>query len=55
LEKAAEVPYTGTMPRGMLEGLWRWRTGKYRIIYLINEKGKAVVFLDIGLRKTIYE
>jgi len=38
-----------------MEGLWRWRTGKYRIIYLIDEKEKAVVFLDVGLRKAIYE
>jgi len=25
------------------------------VIYSINEKEKAVVFLDVGLRKTIYE
>jgi len=55
LEKVAEFPYTGTKLRGKLEGLWRWRIGKYRIIYLIDEKEKAVVFLDIGLRKAIYE
>ena len=55
LEKIAETPYTGTKLRGKLEGLWRWRIGKYRIIYLIDEKEKAVVFLDVGLRKTIYE
>lgn len=55
LEKAAEAPYAGTKLRGKLEGLWRWRIGKYRIIYLIDEKEKAVVFLDVGLRKAIYE
>jgi mRNA interferase RelE/StbE len=55
LEKAAEIPYAGTKLRGKLEGLWRWRIGKYRVIYLIDEKEKAVVFLDVGLRKTIYE
>jgi len=55
LEKAAEAPYVGTKLRGKLEGLWRWRIGKYRIIYLIDEKQKKVVFLDVGLRKTIYE
>jgi len=31
------------------------RIGKYRIIYLINEEKKAAVFLDVGLRKAIYE
>lgn len=55
LEKAVENPYTGTKLRGKLEGSWRWRIGKYRIIYLIEEKEKAVVFLDVGLRKKIYE
>lgn len=55
LEKVAETPYAGTKLRGKLEGLWRWRIGKYRIIYLIDEKEKAVVFLDVGLRKAIYE
>lgn len=55
LEKTAEIPHTGTRLRGKLEGLWRWRTGKYRVIYMIDEKQKTVVFLDVGLRKTIYE
>jgi len=31
------------------------KKGKYRVIYLIDEKKKAIVFLDAGLRKTIYE
>ena len=55
LEKVAEAPYIGTRLRGKLEGLWRWRIGKYRVIYLIDEKQKKVAFLDVGLRKTIYE
>ena len=55
LKKVAEAPYAGTKLRGKLEGLWRWRISKYRIIYLIDEKEKAVVFLDVGLRKAIYK
>ena len=55
LEKVAEAPYAGTKLQGKLEGLWRWRTGKYHTIYLIDEKEKAVVFLDVGLRKAIYK
>jgi len=55
LEKVAEAPYVGTKLRGKLEGLWRWRIGKYRIIYLIDDREKVVVFLDVGLRKAIYE
>jgi mRNA interferase RelE/StbE len=55
LEKAVEDPYAGTRLQGKLEGLWRWRIGKYRVIYTIDEKLKNIVFLDTGLRKSIYE
>jgi mRNA interferase RelE/StbE len=54
IEKAVADPYAGTRLQGRLEGLWRWRVGKYRIIYLIDEKEKNIAFLDVGLRKSIY-
>lgn len=53
LKKIAETPYAGTKLRGKLEGLWRWRIGKYRVIYLIDEKERAVVFLDVGLKNDL--
>jgi mRNA interferase RelE/StbE len=55
LEKIVDVPYAGTKLRGKLEGLWRWRVGKYRVIYLIDEKEKTIVLVDVGLRKSIYD
>jgi mRNA interferase RelE/StbE len=55
LEKASLEPYGGTRLHGKLEGLWRWRMGKYRVIYRIDEKENSLVFLDVGLRKSIYE
>jgi addiction module RelE/StbE family toxin len=55
LEKTVANPYAGTKLRGKLEGLWRCRAGKYRVIYMIDEKEKAIVFLDVGLRKSIYD
>lgn len=48
-------PFLGIELRGELEGRRRWRVGKYRIIYMIDEKPRLVVFLDVGLRKAIYE
>lgn len=48
-------PFSGVKLRGELEGRWRWRIGKYRIIYIIDQTRKIVVFLDVGLRKTIYK
>ena len=55
LEKAAVDPYAGTRLLGELADFWRWRMGKYRVIYSIDEKEKALVFLDVGLRKSIYK
>lgn len=55
LEKATVDPYAGTKLQGKLAGLWRWRMGKYRVIYEIDEKESNLVFVDVGLRKTIYE
>ncbi|MFH0850661.1 MAG: type II toxin-antitoxin system RelE/ParE family toxin [Candidatus Bathyarchaeota archaeon] len=55
LEKIVDTPYAGTKLRGKLEGLLRWRVGKYRIVYLIEKKEKRIVFLDVGLRKSIYD
>lgn len=50
-----ENPYAGVKLRGEYEGLLRWRIGKYRIIYLVDEDQKQVVLLDVGSRKAIYE
>ena len=55
LEKTVADPYRGTKLQGKLAGLWRWRVGKYRVIYTIDEKEKNIVFLDVGLRKSIYD
>ncbi|MGB9842310.1 MAG: type II toxin-antitoxin system RelE family toxin [Candidatus Bathyarchaeales archaeon] len=55
LEKTATNPYSSIRLRGKLDGLWRCRVGKYRVIYMINEKDKTVIFLDVGLRKSIYD
>ena len=45
----------GVRLRGRFKGLWRFRVGKYRLIYVIDEKNKRVVFVDVGLRKAIYK
>jgi mRNA interferase RelE/StbE len=54
LSELMEKPYTGTKLSGELSGLWRIRVGDYRIIYLINEKEKQVILIDVGHRKKIY-
>jgi len=51
IEKTRSNPYAGTKLHRELKGLWRWRVGKYRIIYMIDEEQKLIVFLDVGPRK----
>ena len=48
-------PFLGVKLRGELEGYWRWRVGKYRIVYMVDRTKQLVVFLDVGLRKLIYD
>lgn len=45
--KAVTNPYVGTRLHGELQGLWRWRVGKYRLVYMINEK-ELLPYLDEG-------
>ncbi len=48
-------PYNnGIRLAGDLEGLWKKRIGKYRIVSEIIENEKIVVFHTIDLRKKIY-
>ena len=55
IDEIVANPFSGVKLRGELEGRWRWRVGKYRIVYIIDQTPKLVVLLDIGLRKTIYK
>jgi mRNA-degrading endonuclease RelE of RelBE toxin-antitoxin system len=55
IDEIVANPFSGVKLRGELEGRWRWRVGKYRIIYIIDQTPKLVVLLDVGLRKTIYK
>lgn len=55
IKKAISNPYAGTKLHRELKGLWRWRVGKYRVIYTIDEEQKFIVFLDVGIRKAIYK
>jgi mRNA interferase RelE/StbE len=54
MEEVVSNPNAGVRLRGKLQGLVRWRVGDYRIIYTIDEAKGLIVFVDVGLRKTIY-
>ena len=55
IDEVVANPFLGIKLRGELEGRRRWRVGKYRIVYIIDRTPQLVVFLDVGLRKTIYK
>jgi len=54
VRELAKNPYVGLRLVGELEGFWKDRVGKYRIIYKIDEPNKALVFYDVDLRKRVY-
>ena len=54
VQELAENPYLGMRLVGELEGFWKDRVGKYRIIYKIDETKKEIVFYDVDLRKRVY-
>jgi len=47
-------PYLGIRLVDEMEGYWKDRVGKYRIIYKIDETKKEIVFYDVDLRKRVY-
>ena len=55
IDELIRNPFLGVRLRGELKGKWRRRVGKYRIIYGIDQRSQLVIFLDVGLRKKIYE
>lgn len=55
IDEIVANPFSGVKLRGELKGRWRWKVGKHRIIYIIDQTPKLVVFLDVGLRKTIHK
>ena len=53
-----ENPFFGTnikKLKGEFEGLYRYRVGKYRIFYKIENGKILVIILDIGDRKDAYK
>ena len=55
IEELSENPYLGLKLVGELEGFWKDRVGKYRVIYKIDETRKAVMVYDVDLRKRVYD
>ncbi len=47
-------PYQGKALSGEFKGLYRWRTGRIRVIYEIQKEVLIILVLKIGHRKDVY-
>ncbi len=45
----------GTPLKGNLKGLYRYRVGKYRVIYVIDQAEKKIIILNVNHRRKIYK
>jgi mRNA interferase RelE/StbE len=56
IDKLADNPRPQSAKRlkGKYKGLWRERTGNYRILYEIKEQQLVIIVLRLGHRKNIY-
>jgi len=48
-------PAAGEPLEEELEGLWKFRVRRYRVIYRIDKRGNAVRIFAVGQRRSIYE
>jgi mRNA interferase RelE/StbE len=55
IRSIATNPRSGTPLRRELEGLWKYRVRRFRIVYAIDTKARIVRVLAVGHRIRIYE
>jgi mRNA interferase RelE/StbE len=51
----AGQPETGEPLRGDLEGLWKFRVRRYRIVYAIDRRARMIRVFAVDHRRGIYE
>jgi mRNA interferase RelE/StbE len=55
LDALTDDPELGDLLRGELEGLWRYRVRRFRIIYTVERASRVVRVVAVGPRASIYE
>lgn len=48
-------PLAGEPLHGELEGLWKYRVRKFRLVYQVDRAKRLVNILALGARRSIYE
>jgi mRNA interferase RelE/StbE len=55
LRAIAIEPATGEPLRGEMEGLWKFRVRRYRLVYAVDRRGRVIRIFAVGHRRGIYE
>ena len=55
IRHASDPRFYGKSLSGPLRGVWRYRVGDYRILCRIKDKEIAILIVDVGHRKEIYQ
>ena len=50
-----ENPSEGEPLLKELEGLWKFRVNRFRIVYAINRRRKVIQIVAVGHRRSVYE
>ncbi|OGM77468.1 hypothetical protein A2188_03455 [Candidatus Woesebacteria bacterium RIFOXYA1_FULL_43_9] len=54
LDKLADFPTVGKPLKGELQGFWKLRFSRYRIIYQIIERKLLIIVFEVRHRKDVY-
>ena len=55
MQALASQPDAGEPLRRELEGLWKYRARRFRVVYAVDRARRLVQILAVGHRRTIYE
>ena len=50
----AKDPYMGKALSGEFKGLYRWRIGRFRVIYEVQKEVLMILVLKVGHRKDVF-
>jgi mRNA interferase RelE/StbE len=52
-ENAEDIPHEAL--KGNLAGLFRYRFGDYRILYILDKQAKTIEISSVGHRRDVYD
>ncbi len=55
LRSLSQDPHLGAPLKGKLEGLWKYRVRRYRVVYDFSKNSKTLRIYAVGHRKGIYD